>query len=200
MYDGLTGRYTFSCPRRGETRVRLSSFRTFDRLAGAAHPVVYRVTFSCGCGDDHEGLVSHDDLDWAPLTASAATFFNVMTSRLESVAAELLDLAVRHIRAGEWPWSFFCYPEATARPAFPSDFRMLAPGGSGVGVAVRCPSCARTSVNLVSHEHVDVPFYNDSHIAVVEHIFASDGNQTLEAFREELSSGSFDARRRDLAA
>jgi hypothetical protein len=35
---------------------------------------------------------------------------------------------------------------------------------------------------------------------VVEHIFASDGNQTLEAFREELSSGSFDARRRDLAA
>jgi hypothetical protein len=32
MYDALTTRYTFSCPTRGETRVRLSAFRALDRL------------------------------------------------------------------------------------------------------------------------------------------------------------------------
>ena len=200
MYDGLTGRYTFHCPPRGEVRVPLSSFRTFERLPGAVHPVVFKVTFECTCGEEHHGLVAHDELDLAPLTASQAAFFNLMTSRLESVAAELVDLAVRCIRRGHWPWSFFCYPEGRPRPAFPSDFRLLARGGRGLGVAVRCPACSRTSVNLVSEEHVDVPFYNDSTVAVVEHIFASDLAESLTAFREELSSSLFDARRRDLAA
>jgi len=32
MYDGLTARYTFPCPASGEVRVRVSSFRTFERL------------------------------------------------------------------------------------------------------------------------------------------------------------------------
>jgi hypothetical protein len=77
---------------------------------------------------------------------------------------------------------------------------MVAPGDEVVGVAVRCPACACTSVNLVTCEHVDVPFYNDREIAVVEHIFASDEAATLDAFREELGSSSFDARVRRLAA
>lgn len=200
MYDGLTGRYLFHCPLRGEVRLPLSSFRTFERLAGAAHPVVFTVTFECPCGEEHQGLVAHDELDLAPLTAPQAAFFNLMTSRLESVTAELLDLAVRRIRKGDWPWSFFCYPEDRPRPAFPSDFRLVAPGEQGLAVAVRCPACSRTSVNLVSEEHVDVPFHNDSTVAVVEHIFVSDLAQTLTAFREELSSSLFDARRRGLAA
>ena len=123
-----------------------------------------------------------------------------MTSRLESSAAELKDHAVSHIRKGVWPWSFFCYPEEVARPAFPSDFVMLAPGDPGVGVAVRFPSCRRTSVNLVSQNHIDVPFHNDGEVAVVEHVFTADSERTLMAFREELSSSSFDAHRRDLAA
>ena len=67
MYDALTTRYTFACPARGETSVRLSAFREVDRLPGTAHPAVFRVRFACGCGDDHVGLVTHDDLDWAPL-------------------------------------------------------------------------------------------------------------------------------------
>lgn len=180
--------------------MRLSSFRTLERLLGPAHPVVFRVTFSCACGEDHEGLVSHDELDWAPLTAPEAAFFDFMTSRFESVAGELLDRAVRRIRAGEWPWNFFCYPEDRPRPAFPSDFRMVAPGDEGVGVVVRCPGCSRTSVNLVTCDHLDVPFYNDERIAVVEHIFVSDEVATLDAFREELGSSSFDARARRLAA
>ena len=41
-----------------------------------------------------------------------------------------------------------------------------------MGVAVRCPACDRVSVNLVSHEHVDLPFHNDGEIGVVEHVFA----------------------------
>lgn len=200
MYDGLTARYTLHCPTRGEVRVRLSSFRVLDRLLGTAHPVVFKVTFACECGEEHDGLVPHDELDWAPLGASEKGFFNLMTSRLESIASELLDLAVRRIEAGVWPWSFFCYPEDRTVPTFPSAFRILSPGDEGVGVAVRCPACDRTSVNLVSREHVDVPFYNDARIAVVEHIFASDREETLEAFREELRSSYFDARRRHLAA
>ncbi|HEX5468177.1 MAG TPA: hypothetical protein VFW80_03920 [Gaiellaceae bacterium] len=200
MYDGLTGRYTFSCPARGEVRLPLSSFRVLDRLPGASHPAVFKVTFSCECGEEHEGLVSHDELDWAPLAASDAAFLNLMTSRLEAAADELLDLAAGRIRAGEWPWSFFCYPEERPQPVFPSAFRMLSGGEDRLGLAVECPACSRTSVNLVTRPHVDVPFYNDRKVDVVEHIFAGDRDATLEEFRAELTSGAFDARRRDLAA
>src|ERR671919_429043 len=143
MYDVLRTDYTFSCPVRGESRVRLSSFRRLERLAGAAHPAVYRVSFACPCGGEHPGLVSHDDLDWAPLGLAASTaFLNVMTARLEALALELGDLAARRIEGGEWPWSFFCYPEERPRPIFPSSFFLLAPGSSEqLGVAVRCPVC-----------------------------------------------------------
>ena len=200
MYDGLTGLYTFACPVRGEVRLPLSAFRVIDRLPGAAHPAVYKITFSCACGDEHQGLVAHDDLDWAPLAGGDVSFVNMMTSKLEFVAGDLLELAATQIRAGEWPWSFFCYPEERARPVFPSSFRALGAGDDRIGLAVECPSCSRTSVNLVTHRHVDVPFYNDRKVDVVEHIFAGDRETTLDAFRLELDSGRFDARRRDLAA
>ena len=200
MYDGLTGLYTFACPVKGEVRLPLSSFRVLDRLPGASHPAVFKVTFSCACGDEHEGLVAHDDLDWAPLAGIDAAFVNLMTSKVESAAEELLEHAAAQIRAGDWPWSFFCYPEERPRPVFPSSFLVLSAGSERLGLAVECPSCARTSVNLVSHRHVDVPFYNDPKVDVVEHIFSGDREASLEAFRAELSSCAFDARRRDLAA
>ena len=80
---------------------------------------------------------------------------------------------------------------------YPSAFKLLAPSSDGtrVGVAVRCPACGRVSVNLVSHAHVDVPFVNDREIGVVEHVFAPDHEATVEEFRAELYSSSFDARR-----
>ena len=177
MYDALTTRYTFACPARGEASVRLSAFREVDRLPGAAHPAVFRVRFACGCGKDHVGLVSHDDLDWAPLgLGDGATFLNLMTARLEPLDSEFVDLAIRRIQAGEWPWSFFCYPEERPRPVFPSFFRLLAPSApdGSIGLAVLCPACFRISINLVSHEHVDLPFHNDAEIGVVEHVFASE--------------------------
>jgi hypothetical protein len=198
MFDVLTGLYAFSCPRRGESRVALSAFRSLEQLAGTAHPAVYRVRFACPCGNEHDGLVRHDELDWAPLGLDGGVFLNLMTSRIEPVAAELAELAAVRIRAGEWPWSFFCYPEELPRPVFPSQFRLLAPGDATLGLAVRCPACGRTSVNLVSHEHVDVPFHNDREVGVVEHVFADDAHRTIAEFRAELSSTRFDARRLEL--
>jgi hypothetical protein len=100
-----------------------------------------------------------------------------------------------HIKRGEWPWSFFCYPEAQARPVFPSSFSLLTATDGPVGLAVRCPSCRRLSLNLVSPTHVDVPFHNDREIGVVEHVFAEDALTTVDEFRTELWSASFDVRR-----
>lgn len=195
MYDALTGTFAFPCPSRGGARVALSAFRRLERLPGAAHPAVYSVRFACGCGEEHLGLVSHDELDWAPLGADSGTFVNLMTDRVEAVGSELADLAARRILAGDWPWSFFCYPEGRPRPAYPSSFVLLAPGRRALGVAVRCSECGALSVNLVSPEHVDVPFHNDRRVGVIEHVFADDSLQTLDAFTAELYSARFDERR-----
>ena len=174
----------------------LSAFLRLERLPGSAHPAAYRISFACGCGDEHAGLVSHDELDWAPLGLAAGRFLNLMTARLDDVAAEFGELAARRIEAGEWPWSFYCYPEGRSRPVFPSSFWLLSGGPRGwVGLAVRCPACGRVSVNLVSPAHVDVPFHNDREVGVLECVLAADSDTIVEEFRAELYSSSFDARR-----
>jgi hypothetical protein len=200
MYDPISTRYTFSCPAHGEARVLLHDFRELDRLDGSTHPAVYRVRYACSCGDEHIGLVAHDELDWAPLGLDGGVFLNLMTDRLEPAEVEFGDLAARRIGAGEWPWSFFCYPEERPRPVFPSMFWLLAPGGrsGSVGLAVRCPACLRVSINIVSAAHVDIPFHNDPAVGVVEHVFRDDALQTIEDFRAELDSSAFDARRLEL--
>ena len=200
MYDALTTRYSFSCPERGEARVALSAFRRIEQLPGAAHPAVFAVDFDCGCGGQHPGLLTHDELDWAPLGLAEGVFLNLMTARLEAVEEELADLAARRVGAGEWPWSFFCYPEERPRPIFPSSFFLLAPAEDrrAVGIAVRCPVCSGVSVNLVSALHLDVPFHNDVEIGVVEHVFAADAERAVEEFAEELYSAHFDTRRLSL--
>jgi len=197
MYDVFTTRYAFACPERGEARVTLSSFRRIEQLPGAAHPAVYEVSFDCGCGDRHPGLVTHEELDWAPLGLGEGVFLNLMTAKLDPLEHELADLAARRIQGGEWPWSFFCYPEERPRPIFPSSFFLLAPADdrSSVGIAVRCPVCSSVSVNLVSAEHVDVPFHNDTEIGVVDHVFQADAEQAREGFAAELYSARFDSRR-----
>jgi len=156
------------------------------------------VDFDCGCGGRHPGLVTHDELDWAPLGLHEQTpFLNLMTSRMEETSSELGEIAATRIKAGEWPWSFFCWPEDRPRPVYPSAFLRLAPAPSEdlVGVAVRCPVCGKVSVNLVTRSHVDVPFVNDREVGVVGHYFAEDAAAAEEQFHAELWSASFDARR-----
>ena len=75
------------------------------------------------------------------------------------------------------------------------DVLLLSRGAAEAGVSIRCPACQGLSVNLVSHQHVDIPFVNDEHVGVVEHLFVEDALRTLEAFRTELYSATFDARR-----
>jgi hypothetical protein len=198
MYDTLTTSYTFACPVHGKARVLLSRFRRLEELPGAHSPAVYRVEFDCGCGSEHPGLVTHDELDWAPLGLDDATpYVNLMTSRVEGLAGELGEVAASRIKAGEWPWSFFCWPEERPRPVYPSAFRLLAPAATGdrVGLLVCCPVCGRFSINIVSRAHVDVPFVNDREVGVVEHLFGRDAAATVDAFHADLWSGSFDARR-----
>jgi hypothetical protein len=195
MYDALTGRYIFACPHHEEARVTLSAFRRLERLPGAAHPAIYEVRFDCGCGDEHQGLVAHPELDWAPLGADAGSFLNLMTSRLDDAGTELTSAAAARVGAGEWPWSFFCYPEGRPRPVFPSSFVAVAPGARAFGLAVRCPVCGALSVNLVSQAHLDLPFWNDPAVGVIDHVFADDAVEAVESFRAELDSARFDERR-----
>jgi hypothetical protein len=199
MYDPLTSTYSFACPHGRDAKVPLSAFRLLERLPGAAHPSVYRVLFACRCGREHAGLVAHDDLDWAPLGATTQlTFRNLMTSHDDSLAAELADLAASRIGAGAWPWSFYCTREGRPRPMSPSAFAFIAPGGESFAVAVECPGCGAVSVNLVTREHVDIPFWNDVHIGVFEHVFERDALRAVEQFVAELHSARFDERRLDL--
>lgn len=198
--DALTSTHRFSCPHRGEARVRLSSFRSIERLPGSTHPVVYRIVFDCGCGEEHPGLATERQLDWEPLGLEAGpTFLNLMTSRHDELARELSAQALARIAAGEWPWSFYCYPEGRPRPVTPSCFSLLALRGCRseelVAVAVRCPVCDSVSINVVSQRHVDLPFWNDAKIGVVEHVFRGDAIATIEAFRAELHGATFDERR-----
>jgi hypothetical protein len=199
VYDPLTTTYTFACPHGRQARVPLSAFRQLELLPGAVHPAVYRIVFRCRCGEEHPGLVSHDDLDWAPLGAAAhMSFRNLMTSHDDSLAAELTDLAATRIGAGEWPWSFFCCLEGRPRPMTPSALAFVAPGNGSFGIAVRCPSCSAVSVNLVTREHVDIPFWNDARVGVVDHVFPTDALRVLDEFRAELESARFDEKRLDL--
>ncbi|HEY2325855.1 MAG TPA: hypothetical protein VGH52_00050 [Gaiellaceae bacterium] len=196
MYDTLTTSYGFACPVHGETHVQLSHFRQLRRLPGAEHPAVYRVEFVCTCGGEHPGLVTHEELDLAPLgLADDTRYVNLMTSRSEPLGIELGELAAAHIKAGEWPWSFFCFAEDRPRPVFPSAFTLIAGRGDRVGVAVRCPVCAKVSVNLVSRPHIDVPFVNDREVGVVDHLFAADIDAAVDEFCAELNSSAFDNRR-----
>jgi hypothetical protein len=199
MYNPLTSTYALSCPHGGHAWLPLSSFRTLDRLPGPTHPAVFSVFFECPCGEVHPGLVTHDDLDVAPLgLGTGTTFRNLMTAQDDLLETELSSLAATRIGAGEWPWSFFCLLEARPRPITPSAIALIAPGEGRFGVAVRCPACSTISVNLVTRAHVDIPFWNDRQVTVLDHVFEEPRLHAVDAFREELSSTRFGEMRMDL--
>ena len=170
------GRYTFACPTRGETHVALSAFRRLARLPGAAHPAVLPRRVRVRLRRASTSASSPTTTSTGRRSGSrGGTFLNLMTLDLRrDRATSSADARAQRIQAGEWPWSFFCYPEERPRPVFPSSFSLLAPGGGAIGLAVRCPVCSRVSVNLVSPAHVDLPFHNDRQVGVVEHVFDED--------------------------
>ena len=88
--------------------------------------------------------------------------------------------------------------EDVPRPVTPSAFRFLVPRENGLGLAARCPSCHATSVNVVTAEHVDVPFHCDAHVGVAAHVFWDEELGTIAAFRAELASATFDEKRLQL--
>ncbi len=181
--------FALSCPQRGRAWLPLSAFRLLDRIRGTSRPTVFNVVFDCPCGEVHTGFVTHDDLDVAPLgIGSAGTFRNLMTSKEETVESELSELAATRIGAGQWPWCFVCLLESSPRPINPSAITLIAPEGERFGVAVRCPSCATVSVNLVSQQHVDIPFWNDPQVAVVDHVFRGPDADDVDLLRLELAS------------
>ncbi len=78
----------------------------------------------------------------------------------------------------------------------PSSFRLLEPSAGPCAVAVSCPVCGSTTINLVSSSHLDVPFHSDAHgRASSPHVFADDALGTIDAFRAELDAAEIDSRR-----
>jgi hypothetical protein len=195
MFDQLKNRYSLRCPARdAATLVPVSAFRTIRRLRGATSPAVFRVTFDCECGDRHETLVAHDRLDWDPLgTETSETYVNLVTGRRELLATELVEHATDQLRQGSWPWTFWCHPESAMRPGFPSSLRFVTPehdhGNERVGVLVRCFSCERHTVNIVTRTHLDVPWHNDDAIGFVAQVFDRDSLDPEEKFRHQLWDG-----------
>jgi hypothetical protein len=51
---------------------------------------------------------------------------------------------------------------------------------------------------VVTCAHVDFPFWNDRSVGVVEHVFDDDRLGTIEQFRAELGSATFDTKRLEL--
>jgi len=143
---------------------------------------------------------------WADVVLSGAVTVETLRSNLsalevdwdDDLEGELSGLAATRIGAGEWPWSFFCFLEGRPQPITPSALAVIAPGDRLLGVAARCPCCAATSVNLVTREHLDIPFWNDRSVGVVDHVFAEDALRTVAEFRSLLDSARFDERRLEL--
>ena len=121
---------------------------------------------------------------------------NLMTSRVEPVAVELGAARGHADQGGGVAVDVLLLPggAAAARVAVVVR-RSRARRPLDLGLAVRCPACRRTSVNVVSCEHVDIPFWNDREVGVVEHVFPDDLHASVEEFRAELWSSAFDARR-----
>ena len=204
MYDALTASYRFHCPSGPASRgvpVRLSQFRRVDRLDGPAHPAVYRVVWGCGgCGQDHLGLVTHDELDYAPFAPLArSAFWDPLTGRVAgSIGDELAQAAADRLKRGVWPWSFWCSAEERMRPGYPSALAWVDGLEQLVGCAVRCATCGETSLNMVSRRHLDEPFFHDRVVHAVERPVGEIAE--IERFRAELWSRSFDEHRTDFAA
>ena len=128
-------------------------------------------------------------------------FRNLVTGRTEPVAGELVELTRAQVQKGNWPWKLYCGREAKLKPVFPSSLALVSPADSElVGVAMHCPSCGELSLNVVSEAHLDVPFYHDRVVRLIDRPFLDSRDLTVDDFHERLWSAGFDAERARLAS
>jgi hypothetical protein len=139
---------------------------------------------------------THAEQTWVPVSAfrrirrlRGATSPAVFRVQFDCACGD----ATEQMRKGRWPWTFWCHPESAVRPGFPSSLRFVTPehdhGNERVGVLVRCFTCERHTVNIVSREHLDVPWHNDPAIAYVAQLFDGDQIAPEERFRHQLWDG-----------
>ena len=185
MYDVIRASYRFHCPRHphGELHsVALSRFRSIERLPGAAHPAVFRVTYRCDCGDDHVGLVSHDDLDYAPIGAAERRVPNLLTGRTGAGRGRAARAGPEPGAEGQLAVAAVLRPRGEAEAGVPvqPDAWSARPRAELGGVAMRCPSCGELSLNVVTESHLDVPFYHDRTVRLIDRPFGDRRDLTVE--------------------
>ena len=202
MYDALTTRYTFACPARGETSVRLSAFRRGRPAARRRPPgrVPRPLRLRLRRGTPRPRLTRPTRLGAArPRRARDVPEPDDSPTRAARLGVRRPDDPPRS-RPESGPGASSATPRSDrgpcSRPSSASSPQ--AHPTASIGLAVLCPACVRISINLVTHEHVDLPFHNDAEIGVVQHVFTSDTTQTLDEFRARLYSSDFDARRLQL--
>ena len=144
---------------------------------------------------------SHDELDWAkPLAGAETPFVNLMTARSRRPRPRLPELAFTDFKAGDWLRSFFFATRKSSR--VPSSLPPSGPLSGDERVGVAAVSRVRADVGQPGQPrtHVDVPFYNDRRVDVVDSIRGRLRITSARRLRAEFIRALFDARRRDLAA
>jgi hypothetical protein len=153
-FDALAGGWSAVCGSSGDPElVRLSAFRRVERLPGPTAPPAHVVTYRCGCGDDHDVLMSSVELDWAPIASTFGEHFDLMTGRTAVDPDQGVDLWWRSMKAGHWPVTLRCEHHPTPVPGWPSCLRALEPDGERVVrhllVHYVCPLCERRGMQLM---------------------------------------------------
>jgi len=142
--------------------------------------------------------VSHDDLDYAPIGAADVTFRNLLTGRTEPVGASCSSWPAARCRRAT-AVAAVLRPRGEAEAGVPVEPDDGLPADSQlVGVAMRCPSCGELSLNVVTESHLDVPFYHDRTVRLIDRPFGDRRDLTVDAFHAELWSAGFDAARASL--
>ncbi len=196
MYDTLTTptRSPAPCTARRTCGSRASAGSRSCRAR--THPAVYRVEFACGCGHEHPGLVTHDDLDWAPLgVQDETTFVNLMTSRVEPIGERARRSRRGADQGGGVAVELLLLAGGAAAARVPVGVQAARAGGD------RRPRRRRRALPGV-REGVGQPRLARARRRAVRErprgggggaLFEDDAAATLEEFRAELWSGAFDA-------
>lgn len=160
-FDALTGGWDAICGSSGAREtLRLSAFRTVRRLPGPTAPPAHVVRYRCGCGDDHDLLMSSVELDWAPIQSAFGEHYDLMTGRMAQDPDAGVDLWWRSMKRGHWPVTLNCAHHPTPVPAWPSCLRALEPDDerdvSHLLVHYECPLCERRGMQLMRPEALEL--------------------------------------------